>query len=313
MALVNMQSDWRLINYYVVSATGTLTGVLELDGMSTVGVHPLDHAVHPQVGRSPRGVCTVTTAVKVIVGTKVETALFEVFGKHVVDTRVLDPVGGTNPQVGNVAYLGEHLLQEGFTRTLNVGDIQLVGTQAHKDVIRVILVDELSQTAGLSPALGGTAIPDDLDQFVTVLVAIGSQTRCQSLKYRVADEEDILGSGVHGGLQRGFLAGRLTTGLIGFGSFLGLGLSLGFGRFGQPAGTDAKRERAVVAADLYARRRVVRAVRAYRDSCPGSRKRHRYMFQLRYLRFQYRPFLLEVCSRGNLVRVRCRTDLLVYA
>ena len=120
-------------------------------------------------------------------------------GQQVVDARVLVPVGRTNPHIGGVANLGKNFLQVGLAHVLDVWHIQLVGTQADKDVVRVILVDEFGQPRGLGPALGGTAVPDDLNQRVPVLVAIGCKTLCQTLQHRVTEEEDCLGSSVHGG------------------------------------------------------------------------------------------------------------------
>ena len=141
----------------------------------------------------------VAAALKLVVGTEVETALGQVLGEHVVDARILVPVGRSNPHIGDVANLGKHLLQERLARRLDVGHIQFVGPQAHKDVVGVVLLDEFGQSRRLAPAQGGTAVPDDLDQGMPVLVTVGGQARCQSLEHRVADEEDALGCGIHRG------------------------------------------------------------------------------------------------------------------
>ena len=193
-----MALNRRLINHNAGSAANAFSRVIKTNGIGTTGFHPLDDAVHPLVGRSACGMSAVTATGKLVVGAIIETALVNLLLQQVVDAGILNPVGRANPQEGNIANLGEHLLQIGTTGGLDIGDIQLIRSQAHHDIIGVILVDELGQARCLAPTQGGTAVPDDLNQRVAILVTIGSQAFSKALQHRVADEEDILGRRVHG-------------------------------------------------------------------------------------------------------------------
>ena len=119
--------------------------------MSALLTQPLNDSVHPLLGRSTGRMRSVTATFKVVVSTQVETALINLLLQHVVDTCILVPVGRTDPDVGNLTNLGKNLLQIGTSRPLDIGDIQLVGTQTHKDVVGVDLVDQFGESCRLTP------------------------------------------------------------------------------------------------------------------------------------------------------------------
>ena len=94
--------------------------------------------------------CAVTAALKAVVGTQVKASLIHFFLYQLIDARVLGPVRRTNPHVRNVADITEHLFHMMASSILDIRDKQLVCSQAHHDVIGVMLFDEIGKPGGKS-------------------------------------------------------------------------------------------------------------------------------------------------------------------
>ena len=78
----------------------------------------------------------------------------------------------------------------------DIRDEQLVGTEAHKNIVGLKLSDIALKALLTTPDLSGGRIPDDTHEGVAILLGISGQPHSQSLEHGIADKEDGLRSGV---------------------------------------------------------------------------------------------------------------------
>ena len=123
-----------------------------------VALHPGGGFVHPRGSGLERGVGSVAPALKRQVAA-VEVAMRpHVAQDGIVDARVVFPVGRTNPNVGNIAYFAQNLLDV-LIAFGQVAHEELVAAKTNDDERGICLAQEVLQRVGLGPKLRCAAIP----------------------------------------------------------------------------------------------------------------------------------------------------------